>query len=77
MKIDLSTIISMEKYKTLIETSKFQYIAIVSKLCCPKWKKAYDTIISNGSTHDDYLRYLFKTLPTLSYKCFVGLIGTL
>jgi hypothetical protein len=41
-----------------------------------KMQTAYDTILENGDTHNDYLRHLFKALLTASCRRFVGRIET-
>ena len=67
----------MEKYKTLIESAKLSaYDSCVNNMLA-KVQTAYDTIIANGSTHDDYLRHLFRSLLTSSNKQFAGHIETL
>jgi len=77
LEIDPSTIISMEKYKTIIETAKLSAYGNCVNTMLAKMKTAYDTIIENGDTHNDCLRHLFKALLTSSYKRFVGHIETL
>lgn len=67
----------MEKYKTLIETAKLLAYGNCANNMLAKRQTTYDTIIANGSTHDDYLRHFFKALLTSLCKRFVGHIETL
>ena len=77
LEINPFTIFSMEKYKTLIETANLLAYSNFVNTMLAKIQTDYDTIIANGSTHDDYLRHIFKALLTSSCKRFVGHIETL
>ena len=70
LDLDPSTTINLEKYKTLLENAKLPAYGNCIKTMLSKMQLAYDHIIENDGTHDDFLRHVFKALSTTSNPRF-------
>ena len=70
LDLDPSTTINLEKYKTLLENAKLPAYDNCINTMLSKMQLAYDHIIENDGTHDDFLRHVFKALSTTSNPRF-------
>ena len=70
LDLDPSTTINLEKYKTLLENAKLPAYGNCINTLLSKMQLAYDHIIENDGTHDDFLRHVFKALFTTSNPRF-------
>ena len=70
LDLDPSTTINLEKYKTLLENAKLPAYGNCINTVLSKMQLAYDHIIENDGTHDDFLRHVFKALSTTSNPRF-------
>ena len=71
LEVNLSTVISILKYKQLIEEAKLSAYGNCVNTMLSKMQESYDKILENDCTYDDYLRHIFRALFTSSNKRFV------